>query len=312
MNIALSTLNKSPQQIRKTWTEEGIEELAQSIKEQGLIVPIKVRPNETGYKIIYGHRRVEAMRSLGIEETDAIVEGMDDFEALLQQATENESREDVPYKEKAEGYEALLKHPDAPEDFSNRALARKIGIGHSTVNNAISWLKEKRQGSAVEVDIGIQSQGAQATMEIKRALGDDTALKKQVAAKVSEEGLTRTQTRKLAELAKGAQEFGGKKAVKRLLNTPYENIGAYLDPQPATQRLPPVKKRTKEVLFQIVRQFQVITADVGWQDIGGGIAFIEHQGFKDAGGAREILKRWRMYAEQTIERIDSTLEKLSE
>ena len=313
MKIELGKILTSPQQIRKTWTEEGIKELAQSIDEQGLIVPIKVRPNERGYKLIYGHRRVEAMRLLGMEETDAIVEGMDDFNALLQQATENESREDVPYQEKAEGYEALLKHPNAPEDFSQRRLAKAIGIGKTSISRAMAWLEEHREGSAV-VRADHWREGAEGVMqtgEIRAALGDDTALKKKVAAKVSEEGLTRKQTRTLAELAKGAQEFGGKKAVKRLLNTPYEKIGAYLDPQPAPQRLPPVKKKKKPALFQFVRQFQVIATDAAWQDIGTGIAFAEYQGFKDLGGARETLKRWRGYAEQMIVRIDDTLEKLN-
>ena len=77
MKIKLNDIKPSPEPIRSKWDEEAMEELKKSIAEQGLIVPIKVRRLDGEYEIVYGHRRVEAMRRLGWKECEAIVEGME-------------------------------------------------------------------------------------------------------------------------------------------------------------------------------------------------------------------------------------------
>ena len=63
MQIPLDLIKPSPRPVRSTWDEDALNQLAQSIKEQGLIVPIKVREIGGEYEIVYGHRRVEALRS---------------------------------------------------------------------------------------------------------------------------------------------------------------------------------------------------------------------------------------------------------
>lgn len=199
MRIRLADIKAASSRVRAKTDDQSIEELAKSISEQGLLVPIKVRPTSDGYELIYGHRRVEAMRQLGWLETDAIVEGLDDASALLQQIIENEVREDVPYREKAEGYELAL----TVAGCSIGELAKRTGISRTRISDAIHWLEEDRAGAAVVVDegegLGPKDAGVVRTLEIRRALKDDVEAKRAVAEKVAREGLGRFKARELAE-----------------------------------------------------------------------------------------------------------------
>ena len=216
MKIPLDKIKTSPRPIRASLDEEKLEELAKSIKEQGLISPIKVRPEgKDGFEIVYGHRRVEAMRRIGASEVEAIVEGLDDVEQVLQQITENEAREDVPYLQKAEGYQRAVD----TTGWSISKVARYIGVPEGTIRQVLHWLKEFRQGTAVVVEndarIGPKDSGVIRTLEIARVFGDDVESKKAVAQKVAKEGLSRKQTRRLAEAIAAAP---GEKAKKILLD----------------------------------------------------------------------------------------------
>ncbi len=212
--IPLSEISPSPNPIRKTWDEGKMEELVLSIKEQGVIVPIKVRPNGSGYEIVYGHRRAEACRQLGRIEINAWVEEIENYNALCQQVMENESKEDVPYLEKAEGYEALLNHPDNPKPGRIDALARRTGIKSGAIRYSQQWLKMVHEGAAVEYDrhntlndegimssgVGREgSRGVLQTIEIDVALKDDIPGKRAVAKKAATDFLTRSETRAVAD-----------------------------------------------------------------------------------------------------------------
>ncbi len=147
MNIELSQIKPSPKPIRTTWDEDKMNELAQSIKEQGLIVPIKVRPadedaevgydEDVMYEIVYGHRRLEAMRIAGFTETDAIVEGVDDDTALLQQIIENELNEEVPAIDRANGFNRGVKQLGSVAE-----LSRQTGINELTIRDSLRLLRE--------------------------------------------------------------------------------------------------------------------------------------------------------------------------
>ena len=101
MKIPLELIRPSPNPIRTSWGEDGLRELTESIKEQGLIVPIKVRSIGDAYEIIYGHRRAEACRRAGMHEIECIVDGMDDTNALIQAWIENSQREDMSALDRA-------------------------------------------------------------------------------------------------------------------------------------------------------------------------------------------------------------------
>ncbi|GAG29508.1 unnamed protein product, partial [marine sediment metagenome] len=248
-------IKSASKRVRQSWDVEKMAELVNSIKEQGLLVPVKLRPNGGGYDIVFGHRRVGAAREAGLKEIEAMVEGVDDDTAYIQALTENVVREDMMAYEIALALKAIK---DAT-GYTNEQIGKMFGWGESRVASFFTMLKPEIENVIKHLPGEV---GERHVRMAKAGTKDDKDAAK-VLKKAGEEGLSSTQTRKLAELTTSAREFGGQKAVKRLLNTPYEDIGAYLDPKPEKQRLPPKKKRTEKVLFQFVRQFQVVLADKG-------------------------------------------------
>ena len=222
MNIKLGLIQPSPQPVRTSWDEEKMAELIESIKERGVIAPIKVRPINGRYEIVYGHRRFEACRRLGIEEIPAIVGEIDETDALVEQIIENELREDLPYLEKAQSFQRAL----ALTGWSMNELARKTGIVHSVISVAISWLAAKAKGTAVEAvfenqtKLGRPGSGVTSTLTIATALGDDIPARRAVASKVGKEELGKEDARRVADAYRDAEDEHERQAI---IDTPYRD-----------------------------------------------------------------------------------------
>src|SRR5437764_8918033 len=101
MKIKLSAIHNSPYILREVVKDDDFLDLVASIKSQGLLQPIKVRPNNDGYELIYGHRRTAAMEQLGWDECEAIVESVTDDQAYVQSVIENIHRKDLTPLEEA-------------------------------------------------------------------------------------------------------------------------------------------------------------------------------------------------------------------
>ena len=108
--------------------DDGIDELAESIRAHGLLQPIVVRPLGTGYELIAGHRRLEAAQALGWTEIAAVVrDETDDNEAYILTLVENLQREDLSPKEEAAALEVLVRE----RGWSTRQVAaRRSSAGH--------------------------------------------------------------------------------------------------------------------------------------------------------------------------------------
>jgi len=202
MKIPLSKIKPSPRAVRKTWDEEALEQLAQSIKEHGLIVPIKVRPDGNGrYEIIYGHRRVKAMRRAGIKETEAIVEGVDDAEALVQSLIENVQREDMSPIDLAKALFAIQEETG----WSQAEMARRGIMPAKTMSVTMALLRESESVQRLltrggqtgpKTEVGTITREHVTTV---RESGLAPEEHEKVLHKAAREGLTRTQTRRVAE-----------------------------------------------------------------------------------------------------------------
>ncbi len=108
VELALDSIVPNPAQPRKTFDDESISELAQSIRQVGLIQPLVVRKNGETYELIAGERRLRALRSLGSEKALCIVDNSAvDADSALMAVVENLQREDLKYLEEAECYKAL-------------------------------------------------------------------------------------------------------------------------------------------------------------------------------------------------------------
>ena len=123
-------MNNHPFQVRD---DSDMQQLMESIKEYGVIVPILVRPNpiegEAKYEIVSGHRRFEACKRLGIEDIPAIVRNLDDDEAILVMVDSNLHREQLLPSEKAFAYKMkfdALKRQGARSDLTSEQVAPKL------------------------------------------------------------------------------------------------------------------------------------------------------------------------------------------
>jgi len=204
--IPIKDLSSSKDQVRTTFNEEGLDALALSIKQQGQEVPIKVRPNGKGYEIIYGHRRTEASRRAGLKTIDAIVDDVDDTEALRKQVLENEYRERVPDVERAKGYLKLLEKIGC----SQKELGPMLGISPQYLGMQLKALEAIDKG--VEV---YNSSGdiALITTQIVARVRGNWSEKRKVADKVNSEKLSQPQIKEVVKAYNAASTTKEKKRV---------------------------------------------------------------------------------------------------
>ena len=135
--VNLSDLRSNPYQPRRVFDEDKLRELAESIKEFGVLEPIIVTKSIKGYEIVAGERRVKAARFAGLETIPAIIKEFSDEEMMQIALLENIQREDLSAIEEAEAYANLVKSLG----ISQEELAKRIGKSRSHVTNMIGLLK---------------------------------------------------------------------------------------------------------------------------------------------------------------------------
>jgi ParB family transcriptional regulator, chromosome partitioning protein len=120
--LSINALHPDPNQPRKTF--KNIENLAASIKEQGLLQPIVVKPlGEDAYKIIVGERRYHAAKLAGLTEISAIIREEEDADTLILQLLENDQRDQVSPLEEAQALEKLIEKMG----LTKQAIAKELG-----------------------------------------------------------------------------------------------------------------------------------------------------------------------------------------
>lgn len=133
-NISIDKLVPGIYQPRRHFNKENIEELALSIKENGIIQPLTARKRAAGgYEIIAGERRWRAAQVAGLHEVPVILKNINDTEALQLAIIENVQREDLDPIEEAEAYQRLMQE----FSFSQQQVSEKVGKERSTVANAL-------------------------------------------------------------------------------------------------------------------------------------------------------------------------------
>jgi ParB family chromosome partitioning protein len=137
-HLAIDQIHANPSQPRKRFESEAVSGLAESVKAQGLIQPVVVRPRlEGGYELIAGERRWRAAREAGLETVPALVRDADDRDSLLLGLVENVAREDLSPIEEARAYAVLI------DEFglSLGEIADRVGRSKPTVSNRIRILE---------------------------------------------------------------------------------------------------------------------------------------------------------------------------
>ena len=136
--IAIDLIRANPDQPRKTFDEDEIEALAQSIRERGVIQPLVLRPAPSGegYEIVAGERRWRAAQRARLHAVPAIIRRFDDSEALEVALLENVQRADLNPVEEATGYAQLIERYGHTQD----RLAQIIGKSRSHIANTLRLL----------------------------------------------------------------------------------------------------------------------------------------------------------------------------
>jgi len=136
-SLKISEVEPNSGQPRSTFDDEALRELADSIREHGVIQPVIVRPLESGaYQIVAGERRWRASRMAGLSEIPVIIRDLDASKTLEVAIIENLQREDLNAIELASGYKSLMEE----HGMTQEQVAKRIGKSRSDVANTIRLL----------------------------------------------------------------------------------------------------------------------------------------------------------------------------
>lgn len=134
--VSIGKINPNPNQPRTHFNETLLNELADSIRENGVLQPLLVRKKGEGYEIIAGERRYQASKIAGLEELPVIVKEVDDQKMLELALIENLQRSDLNPIEEAKGYRQLIK----ASGMTQEALSKAVSKSRSSITNSLRLL----------------------------------------------------------------------------------------------------------------------------------------------------------------------------
>lgn len=135
--IPVGSIQPNPYQPRREFDEEGLQELAGSIREKGVLQPITVRDTDQGFELVAGERRWRAAQIAGLREIPALVRGLSDREVMEIALIENLQREDLNPIEEAEAYQVLMRE----FGLTQEEVAKAVGKGRPTIANRLRLLR---------------------------------------------------------------------------------------------------------------------------------------------------------------------------
>ncbi len=186
--VKIDYIHPNKLQPRKLFDQEKLEELANSIKENGIIQPIIVtkRMDEDGYELVAGERRLEASKLAGFDEIPVIIRSISPKEKLLYAIIENVQREDLNAIEEALAYNQLI------DDFgmSQAQVAEMMGKDRSTITNTLRMLKLAPPVQKLLLNNDISAGHCRAILQVAQAEQEDFAnmiLKNSLSVRKAEE-----------------------------------------------------------------------------------------------------------------------------
>lgn len=135
--LKVSDIHPNRYQPRKDFDQKGIDELASSIKEKGLVQPIIVRKTNAGYELIAGERRLRAVKLLGLDSIPAIIRDTESTESFILSLVENLQRKDLNPLEEANAYQRLVQE----FEFTQEAVAQVVKKDRASVANYLRLLR---------------------------------------------------------------------------------------------------------------------------------------------------------------------------
>lgn len=205
--IDVNEIHPNPRQPRTAFRQEELEELASSIREQGVLLPLLVRPRaKGGYELLVGERRLRASKLAGATRVPAIVRDVDDKQALEQAVVENVQRADLDPLEEAMAYRNLIEL----FELTQEETARRVGKGRVHITNTLRLLDLPEEIKGFVADGRLQAGHARALLAFKD--GDKQIA---VARRAVEKGLTVRQIEELGRTAEPTQPAAERERKRR-------------------------------------------------------------------------------------------------
>ncbi len=251
--IPVDSISPNPLQPRKRFKEESLEELAESLKEHGVVQPVIVRPAGTGYELLVGERRWRAAQMAGLKAIPAVIREAEASQCLEVALVENLHRDDLNGIEEATAYRQLM------EDFglTQEEISQKVGKSRSAVANSLRLLQLPVEIQASIVAEDITPGHARALLALQGDPYQAVILQRTV-----EEGLS---VRQVEELVRKRLDKEGEKERKkekpRVLEGYAEVLAASLQ---AKVRVVQGKRKGKIIIeFKGEKELQRILKDMG-------------------------------------------------
>lgn len=202
--VKITKVEPNREQPRKNFDEDALQELADSIKQFGLLQPILVQDRKTYYEIIAGERRWRAAKLAGLKEVPVIIKSFTEQEIVEISLIENIQREDLNPIEEALAYKRLLTEFNLTQDV----VAERVSKSRTTVTNSMRLLKLDDRVQQMIIDDMITTGHARALIGI-----EDKNMQYELAQKIFDEKLN---VREVEKLVKNIQSPKPKKEPKKV------------------------------------------------------------------------------------------------
>ena len=211
--VKITKVEPNREQPRKYFDEDALQELADSIKQFGLLQPILVQDRQTYYEIIAGERRWRAAKLAGLKEVPVIIRNYTEQEIVEIALIENIQREDLNPIEEAQAYKKLLTEFNLKQD----EVAERVSKSRAAVTNSIRLLKLSDKVQQMVIDDLISTGHARALLAV-----DDADEQYNLAQRIFDEKLSVREVEKLVKNLHKAPKV--KKATDETLEAIYQDI----------------------------------------------------------------------------------------
>lgn len=211
--LRITEIEPNKGQPRKNFNEDALEELADSIKQFGLIQPLVVQKRDGYYEIIAGERRWRAAKKAGLKEVPVIIRDYTDEEMMEIALIENLQREDLNPIEEAQAYKKLINDYKLKQD----EIAEKVSKSRVAITNSMRLLKLSEKVQDMIVDEMISSGHGRALLAL-----DDKKMQEELANRIFDEKLSVRETEQIVKALNNPKEKKNKEEYSD--NFVYEKI----------------------------------------------------------------------------------------
>ncbi len=202
VKVRISQVEPNREQARQNFDEDGLAELADSIRQYGIIQPLIVQNKGKYYEIIAGERRWRAAKLAGIKEVPVIIRDISEQQRMEMSLIENIQREDLNPIEEARAYRQLLEEFNLKQD----EVAQRVSKNRTTVANSLRLLKLSDDVQQMVIDGQLTGGHARCLVSV-----EDEDMQKRLAEQIVAQNLS---VREAEQLVRSLQEQSGKKQKK--------------------------------------------------------------------------------------------------